>query len=158
MLRHFATRSNGAIEFAVAQSFSKNFGLYGERIGALHVVTRNDETAAKVEATLKQISRAEITSTPGFGAKAVATIVQNPELRKQWQQDLNTMSGRLRDMRKRLHDELTKRDTPGNWQHLLTDVSIHESSSIHICKADSQLRTDWHVLHDGVISRASDNP
>ncbi|KKO98974.1 aspartate aminotransferase [Trichoderma harzianum] len=124
VLRHFATRSNGAIEFAVAQSFSKNFGLYGERIGALHVVARNQETAAKVEATLKQISRAEITSTPGFGAKVVATIVQNPELRKQWQQDLNTMSGRLRDMRKRLHDELTKRETPGNWRHLLTDIGM----------------------------------
>ncbi|KIM92880.1 hypothetical protein OIDMADRAFT_173656 [Oidiodendron maius Zn] len=123
-IRHFATRVNATMEFAVAQSFSKNFGLYGERVGALHIVTRTRDSAAKVEGVLKTISRAEITSAPGFGAKVVATIIQNPTLRGQWQDDLKTMSGRLRDMRKRLYDELTKRHTPGNWGHLLTDIGM----------------------------------
>ncbi|RKK07380.1 hypothetical protein BFJ66_g16928, partial [Fusarium oxysporum f. sp. cepae] len=130
VVRHLTARSNGTIEFAVAQSFSKNFGLYGERVGALHVVTRNHNIAARVEAALKQISRAEITSTPGFGAKVVATIVQNPELREQWQQDLDTMSSRLRDMRRRLHDELMKRDTPGNWGHVLTDIGMFSMTGL----------------------------
>jgi aspartate aminotransferase len=112
------------MEFAVAQSFSKNFGLYGERVGVLHIVTRTRNSAAKAELALKTLSRAEITSTPAFGAKVVATILQNPLLRKQWQEDLTTMSGRLREMRKRLYNELIKRNTPGNWAHLLTDVSI----------------------------------
>jgi aspartate aminotransferase len=112
------------MEFAVAQSFSKNFGLYGERVGALHVVARSPDSAAKVEAKLKKIQRAEITSTPSFGAKIVATIVQDATLREQWHQDMRTMSGRLQDMRKRLHAELIKRSTPGNWDHLLTDVGL----------------------------------
>lgn len=122
-IRHFAERSNGNIEFAVAQSFSKNFGFYGERLGALHVVTRNQEAANKVEGVLKKIARAEITSTPAFGAKVVSKIFEVPELRAQWHQDLDTMSGRLRDMRKRLFEELVRRKAPGTWDHILTDVS-----------------------------------
>lgn len=123
-IRHFTTYSNGTLEFAVAQSFSKNFGLYGERIGALHIVTRNHSSAAKVEAVLKKISRAEITSAPCFGARVVATIIQSRELKEQWHEDLKTMSGRLREMRRRLYEGLTRRNTPGNWGHLLTDVSV----------------------------------
>ncbi|RMJ24547.1 hypothetical protein PHISP_04588 [Aspergillus sp. HF37] len=121
-IRHFTTQANGAIEFAVAQSFSKNFGLYGERVGVLHVVTRNRASATKLESILKTIARAEITSSPGFGAKVVATIMQTTALREQWQRDLETMSGRLRDMRRKLYDGLTRRATPGNWGHLLTDA------------------------------------
>ncbi|KUJ22229.1 PLP-dependent transferase [Mollisia scopiformis] len=123
-IRHFAARSRGTMEFAVTQSFSKNFGLYGERVGVLHIVTRTRGSAAKAESALKTLSRAEITSAPAFGAKVVATILQDQVLREQWQEDLKTMSGRLRHMRKRLYDELIKRNTPGNWAHLLTDIGM----------------------------------
>ncbi len=165
-IRHFVVRSNGSMEFAVAQSFSKNFGLYGERVGALHVVARSPESAAKVEAKLKKIQRAEITSTPSFGAKMVATIVQDPTLREQWHQDLRTMSGRLQDMRKRLHDELTKRNTPGNWDHLLTDVGLRSTSlpyrfvaTIDGCQLTQVcVTTDWHVFHDRAVFRSSSHP
>lgn len=111
----------------MAQSFSKNFGLYGERIGALHVVTRNRNTAAKVEAILKKMQRAEISTPPSFGAKIIATIIEKPELLQQWHRDLETMSNRMKEMRRRLYDELIKRQTPGNWGHLLTDVGVHNS-------------------------------
>lgn len=124
-IRYFAGYADGDIEFAVAQSFSKTFGLYGERTGALHVVTRSEETANKVVGALKKICRAELTSTPGFGAKIVGTIMQDKELETQWYQDLRTMSNRLQDMRKKLYDQLTKRNTPGNWAHFLSDVSIY---------------------------------
>ncbi|KAF4339690.1 aspartate aminotransferase [Fusarium beomiforme] len=144
VIRLFTTRSNGTVEFAVAQSFSKNFGLYGERVGALHVVTESHETALKVEAVLKQISRAEITSTPGFGAKVVATIFQNPELKEQWHKDLDTMSGRLRHMRTRLHDGLMKRGTPGHWGHLLTDIGMFSMTGLSQEQVTT-LRDKFHV-------------
>lgn len=111
----------------MAQSFSKNFGLYGERVGVLHVVANTRDAAARVEGQLKRISRAEITSTPGFGAKLVASILGDPALRALWQHDLETMSGRLADMRRRLYEGLTRRKTPGSWGHLLTDVSFELS-------------------------------
>ncbi|OAA66679.1 aspartate aminotransferase [Niveomyces insectorum RCEF 264] len=127
-IRHFATRSRGTIEFAVAQSFSKNFGLYGERVGALHIVSRDSDAAVRVEGALQTVYRAEITASPGFGAKIVSTIFQTPDLKRQWQQDLKTMSGRLKYMRRRLYDELSKRSTPGNWDHLLTDGCLKSKS------------------------------
>lgn len=114
----------------MAQSFSKNFGLYGERIGALHVVTQNQDTAVRVGAVLRGIHRAEITSTPSFGARIIATIMEEPALHQQWLQDLESMSGRIKDMRKKLYDELLKRKTPGNWHHLLTDVSLSDFSYV----------------------------
>ncbi|QQK47189.1 aspartate aminotransferase [Penicillium digitatum] len=143
-IRHFATRSNGTLEFAVAQSFSKNFGLYGERIGALHIVALNEESAGKVEAVLKKISRAEITSTPSFGAKIVASIFHTPELKEQWCRDLKTMSSRLGDMRKQLYDGLMQRNTPGNWGHLLTDVGMFSMMGLSQ-KQVVALREKFHI-------------
>ncbi|KAI1177203.1 aspartate aminotransferase-like protein [Nemania sp. FL0916] len=122
-IRHFATRSYG-MEFAVAQSFSKNFGLYGERVGALHIVTNDRDVAASVQDKLKKIARAEFTSAPCFGAKIIATVFETPALREQWQCDLKTISSRLRRMRRRLYDALVKRGTPGNWGHMLTDLGF----------------------------------
>ncbi|KAI1133461.1 aspartate aminotransferase-like protein [Nemania abortiva] len=143
-IRHFTTCANGKIEFAVAQSFSKNFGLYGERLGALHVVVGNRGIADKVEDMLKKISRAEITSSPGFGAKVVATIVQTPGLKEQWQRDMKTMSSRLRNMRQRLYDELTKRGTPGNWGHIVTDIGMFSMTGLSPVKV-AILRDSFHV-------------
>ncbi|KAI0102037.1 aspartate aminotransferase-like protein [Nemania sp. FL0031] len=143
-IRYFTTYANGKIEFAVAQSFSKNFGLYGERLGALHVVAGNRDVAEKVGAVLKRIARAEITSPPGFAAKLVATIVQTPELREQWQRDMKTMSSRLRNIRQRLYDELTKRDTPGNWDHLVTDIGMFSMTGLTPEKV-AILRDRFHI-------------
>ena len=155
-MRHFATRSNADMEFAVAQSFSKNFGLYGERVGALHVVTRSAESKSKVESVLKKISRAEITACPGFGAKIVAAIVQTPELKEQWHQDMKTMSSHLRDLRQRLHDALVKNGTPGNWGHILTDVSITFTVVAFMLQeliSVFSVALDWDVLDDWPFRR-----
>ncbi|KAI0870623.1 aspartate aminotransferase-like protein [Hypoxylon argillaceum] len=143
-IRHFATRANGRTEFAVAQSFSKNFGLYGERVGALHLVVGGRGGADGVEEVLKTIARAEITSPPGFGAKIVATIVKTPDLREQWQRDMKTISGRLRNIRKRLYDELTKRGTPGNWGHFVTDIGMFSMTGLAPEKV-AVLRERFHI-------------
>ncbi|KAI0972278.1 aspartate aminotransferase-like protein [Xylaria arbuscula] len=149
-IRHFVARG---IEIAVAQSFSKNFGFYGERIGCLHIVTRTAEVATKVQAVLNTISRAQITAAPGFGAKVVATIINTPELREQWEQDLLTMSSRLRAMRQRLHDELVGRQTPGNWSHFLTDIGMFSMTGLSSEKV-VRLREEFHIymLPTGRIS------
>lgn len=155
-IRHFATLKNSTLEMAVCQSFSKNFGLYGERIGALHIVASDADNANKAAAALKKISRSEITASPGYPAKIVSTIVQDPELREQWQQDMNSMSGRMRRMRQSLYDGLKKRGTPGKWDHLLTDVS----SSLYFSAEDGVVTNklspwiDWNVLHVWTLPRA----
>lgn len=119
-INHFYDKSD--MEFAVAQSFSKNFGLYGERVGVLHIVAKSAETAIKVTPSLIQLSRAEITSCPSYGARIVAEILENPNLYSQWLQDLKTMSDRMKRMRKSLYEALLHKKVKGSWQYLLTDV------------------------------------
>lgn len=118
------------MNFVVAQSFSKNFGLYGERVGALHVATQSENESARVLGALVKLSRAEITTPPIHGAKIVSTILNNERLYRQWQEDLVKMSSRMKHMRKRLYDELDRRSTPGSWEHILTDVMANNPRMI----------------------------
>lgn len=108
----------------VAQSFSKNFGLYGERVGVLHVVCRSKSAKPNVLAALERLSRAEITTPPINGAKIVAKVLGDDNLRQQWQRDLRHMSRRMVSMRQRLVAELQKRQTPGSWDHILNEVGV----------------------------------
>lgn len=72
------------LELFCAQSFAKNFGLYGERAGALHVVCSSDQTAKAVLSQLKVIIRGMYSSPPIHGAKIVAAILSNPQLFDEW--------------------------------------------------------------------------
>ncbi|KAH3668696.1 hypothetical protein OGAPHI_002450 [Ogataea philodendri] len=104
----------------VCQSFAKNAGMYGERVGAVHVVLP-DHDAALNKAVLSQLSkivRSELSNPPAYGAKIVSLILNTPELKKQWEEDLVTMSSRISKMRKTLTAELENLGTPGTWKHI----------------------------------------
>lgn len=104
----------------VCQSFAKNCGMYGERIGAFHVILpeHNQALNSAVFSQLSKLIRSEISNPPGYGAKIVSLVLSHPELRKQWQQDLITMSSRIMGMRKDLVAELHRLNTPGVWTHI----------------------------------------
>jgi aspartate aminotransferase len=78
-------------EFAVAQSFSKNFGLYGQRVGCFSLVTGSKEEKTKVESQLKIIARAMYSSPPIHGARIVTTVLGDAGLRAQWEKDVKEM-------------------------------------------------------------------
>lgn len=71
---------------------------------------------------LTRLSRAEITTPPINGARIVARVLEDDGLKKQWLADLSHMSGRMRSMRTKLVEGLRERQTPGSWDHILTDV------------------------------------
>lgn len=71
-------------EMAVCQSFSKNFGLYGERCGALHVVTHDQNSAANVHDQLRCLIRWEFSSSPLYGSRLVSIIMDRVDLKKLW--------------------------------------------------------------------------
>lgn len=104
----------------ICQSFAKNVGMYGERVGAVHVVLpkTDDALQSAIQSQLAKIIRSEISNPPAYGAKIVAKILNTPELYKQWEQDLVTMSSRIGEMRKQLVAELTRLGTPGSWTHI----------------------------------------
>lgn len=72
------------LEVMVAQSFAKNFGLYGERCGALHVVVKTRQSADNVRDQLRSLIRAEFSSSPAYGSRLVTIALENEELAKIW--------------------------------------------------------------------------
>ena len=94
------------LQFFVASSFSKSFSLYGERVGALSIVTASRDETTRVMSQLKRIIRTNYSNPPTHGAAVVAAVLSNPELRAQWETELAGMRDRIRAMRSRLVDTL----------------------------------------------------
>lgn len=103
-IRYFVSQN---VECLIAASFSKNFGLYGERTGALFVVCENDQAAQKVGSQIKVVIRGIYSNPPSHGARIIATILQNVELRELWKKELTSMRLRIKEMRKALVGMLT---------------------------------------------------
>jgi aromatic-amino-acid transaminase len=90
----------------VANSFSKNFSLYGERCGGLSVVCRNADEAERVLGQLKLAVRRSYSSPPMTGGLLVATVLGNNDLRALWVSEVETMRARMDSMRKLLAEQI----------------------------------------------------
>ncbi|HEX6017785.1 MAG TPA: aminotransferase class I/II-fold pyridoxal phosphate-dependent enzyme, partial [Burkholderiaceae bacterium] len=94
--------AEAGLDCLVATSFSKNFSLYGERVGALSVVCQSREEAQRVLSQLKVLIRTNYSNPPTHGARAVATVLADARLRALWHEELAQMRERIRAMRERL--------------------------------------------------------
>jgi aromatic-amino-acid transaminase len=97
----------------LSSSFSKSFSLYGERVGALSVVTASPEEAKRVLSQLKRIVRTNYSNPPTHGSQIVATVLANPQLRSLWERELGAMRERIKAMRQALVEGIQKR-VPGS--------------------------------------------
>lgn len=115
------------MEMCVAQSFSKNFGLYGQRVGAFHFVTNRSSSSLRdvVVNNLCHLIRGEFSMGPRGGCAIVKKVLTNTELIADWYQDLQVMSSRIKSMRQALYNELVRLQTPGTWEHIVEQVRIH---------------------------------
>lgn len=86
-------------ELLVASSYSKNFGLYNERVGACTLVAADQETVDRAFSQMKSVIRANYSNPPAHGASVVATILSNDALRAIWEQELTDMRQRIQRMR-----------------------------------------------------------
>jgi aromatic-amino-acid transaminase len=105
-VRAFAT---SGLQFFISSSFSKSFSLYGERVGALTVVTASKEEAGRVMSQVKRVVRTNYSNPPTHGGAVVAAVLASPELRKQWEDELAGMRVRIREMRTSLVEKLAAR-------------------------------------------------
>ncbi len=94
------------MDFFVATSFSKSFSLYGERVGALSVVCESKDEAQRVLSQLKIVIRTNYSNPPTHGAQVVATVLDTPALRQQWEEELAGMRVRIKQMRTLLVEKL----------------------------------------------------
>ncbi len=90
----------------VASSFSKSLSLYGERVGALHVVTENSDEAARVLSQLKRVIRTNYSNPPTHGGQVSTMVLTDPQLRSLWEQELGAMRGRIKLMRRQLMEKV----------------------------------------------------
>ena len=98
--------AESGLEFFVSSSFSKSFSLYGERVGALTLVTNSREESGRVLSQLKRVIRTNYSNPPTHGATVVASVLNNPELRAMWEAELAEMRNRIRTMRLEMVDRL----------------------------------------------------
>ncbi|MDH2432657.1 aromatic amino acid aminotransferase [Pokkaliibacter plantistimulans] len=94
------------MNFFVSSSFSKSFSLYGERVGALSLVTASREESARVLSQVKRVIRTNYSNPPTHGATVVASVLNSDELRAMWEAELGEMRQRIRDMRISMVDKL----------------------------------------------------
>lgn len=93
------TFAASGLQFFVSSSFSKNFSLYGERVGALSIVTASKEESARVLSQIKRVIRTNYSNPPTHGGIIVAAVLSSPELRQMWETELAGMRDRIRSMR-----------------------------------------------------------
>lgn len=126
-IRLFASHG---FEMCIAQSFSKNCGIYGQRVGCLHFIASPgldadvQDTVTRVGSQLALLQRACISNPPAYGARVVSLILNTPELFEEWEEDLRVMSGRIMHMRQCLRIRLEALGTPGSWQHITDQIGM----------------------------------
>ncbi|WP_028312920.1 amino acid aminotransferase [Derxia gummosa] len=98
--------ADAGISFLVSSSFSKSFSLYGERVGALTVVDGSKDESARVLSQLKRVIRTNYSNPPTHGGTVVASVLNTPELRKLWEDELAGMRDRIKTMRAGLAEGL----------------------------------------------------
>ncbi len=100
--------AESGLNFFVSSSFSKSFSLYGERVGALSIITDSKEESARVLSQVKRVIRTNYSNPPTHGASIVAAVLNSPELRAMWEAELAEMRLRIRGMRNEMVERLAK--------------------------------------------------
>jgi len=98
--------SASGLQFFVSSSFSKSFSLYGERVGALSIITASKEESGRVLSQVKRVIRTNYSNPPIHGGALVAAVLSSPELRQMWETELAGMRDRIRAMRTGLVDAI----------------------------------------------------
>jgi len=115
---------------ACVQSFSKNFGLYGQRIGALSVVTNSEDEAKKVVSQLKVHIRPSYSNPPRHGARLVSTVLKDDQLTSEFVEECKGMADRINSMRFRLKTKLEEVGSSRNWDHVVRQIGMFAYSGL----------------------------
>lgn len=120
-IRHFVNEGH---EMLIAYSFSKNFGLYGERVGFLTVVCSSVDRVPKIASQIRSLIRGNYSNPPLHGARIVSTILKSPELTQEWKTELNNMCERVKEMRKALIAALLVKGQNRNFSYMNQQIGL----------------------------------
>ncbi len=125
----YALAKPGA-EMLIASSFSKNFGLYNERIGALTVVSADADTAKAVQSQVKKRIRANYSNPPAHGGAIVTTVLTDPALRTQWENEVSEMRDRINAMRHLFVETLNQLDVEQDFSFIAQQRGMFSFSGL----------------------------
>jgi aromatic-amino-acid transaminase len=139
----FAVRAlaAGGLSFFIANSFSKSMSVYGERCGALSVVCPDAAQALLVLGQLKFTVRRNYSSPPIHGGQIVATVLDEPELRRSWERELDAMRERILAMRRELHGVLSAKLPGRNFDYFLSQRGMFSYTGLTGAQVDALRET-----------------
>jgi aspartate aminotransferase len=152
--RYFADQD---IDLFIAQSFSKNFGLYNERTGNLVVVTKDAKKLPEIRSQMEIQIRIIWSNPPNHGARIVATVLNNSAYFEEWKAQILIMANRIIKMRHELVDNLKKLGTPGNWDHIIKQIGMFSYTGLTEKQVEHLKSNHVFLLKSGRISMAGMN-
>lgn len=138
-----------------AQSYAKNMGLYGQRVGCLSVVCEDEKQAVAVKSQLQQIARPMYSNPPVHGARIVSTILGDQNLKGLWLKEVKVMADRIIGMRTALRENLEKLGSSLSWEHITDQIGMFCYSGLTPEQVD-RLTSEFHIYmtRNGRISMA----
>ena len=132
------------LQFFVSSSFSKSFSLYGERVGALSIVTASKDEAARVLSQVKRVIRTNYSNPPIHGGAVVAAVLNSPELRRLWEDELAGMRERIRAMRVGLVESLKAAGVTRDFSFVIQQRGMFSYTGLSAAQVE-QLRNDFGI-------------
>jgi aspartate aminotransferase len=154
-LRYFVDQG---VPVMLAQSFAKNFGLYGERCGTFSIVCDSTEQKEKIMSQLKIIIRPMYSSPPKHGSSIVKTVLSDADLTAQYYKECKSMADRILEMRTKLVDTLKASGSTHDWSHVTQQIGMFAFTGMSEEMCDEL--TDKYAIYltrDGRISVAGLN-
>lgn len=146
-------------ELLVCSSFSKNFGLYNERVGALTLVADSRGSAEKALSHLKRVIRSNYSNPPAHGSNIVTTILQDAALRSEWEGEVKAMRDRIAGMRRLFVDTLRAKGVAQDFSFLVKQKGMFSFSGLtkdHVEALKSQFSV--YIVGSGRINVAGMTP
>ena len=140
-VRQFA---DAGMQFLVSSSFSKSFSLYGERVGALSIVTASKEESGRVLSQIKRVIRTNYSNPPTHGGAIVAAVLASVELRQLWEVELGVMRDRIRAMRTGLVEELKAKGVTQDFSFVAQQRGMFSYTGLTVAQVDT-LRNDFGI-------------
>jgi len=155
-VRYFVEQGH---QVALAQSFAKNMGLYGERVGAFSLTCSSPEEKARVDSQLKIVIRPMYSNPPLHGARIAGTILNDSQLYTQWESEVKGMADRIISMRDALYNKLTHDlKTPGEWGHIKSQIGMFSFTGLQSDQTKALAeKAHIYMTADGRISMAGLN-
>jgi aromatic-amino-acid transaminase len=136
--------ADSGLTFFVSSSFSKSFSLYGERVGALSIVAGSQEESARVLSQVKRVIRTNYSNPPTHGGTVVAAVLNTPDLRATWEQELGEMRDRIRSMRNAFVAKLKARGVERDFEFVNRQRGMFSYSGLTAAQVD-RLREEFGI-------------